>query len=113
MIQKRAGYDQFAAAMKNSNCMVPVLAKVAVALRSGNAVWIVGNVDLSANTNSLTTFTSGNWSDQTGYEFNNQLNNYLSQHGREIQCIDAGTNDDVNFNERTALFKVTGWKESP
>jgi hypothetical protein len=103
-------YDLLAAQMEHTNAMEPLLTQSAEALRSGNAVWIVGGISEGTNA----PLVGHGWNEMvSSYNWNNQLDGFLRQHSREIQRIDAGTNEDVNFIERTALYKVTGWKKTP
>ncbi len=101
-------YDLLAAQTENTNALEPLLVQAAAALRSGNAVWIVGS--LGAGTNAP--LTARGWNEMVfGYNWNNQLDGFVRSHSLKIECVDAGTNEDVNFIERTALFKASGWKE--
>lgn len=103
-------YDLLAAQMANTNAMEPLLLNSAKALRSGNAVWIIGTIGEGTNA----PLVGHGWNEMVfSYNWNNEVDGFLRQHSREIQRIDAGTNEDVNFIERTALYKVTGWKEAP
>ncbi len=103
-------YDLLAAQMENPQAMEPLLTQSARALRAGNAVWIVGSIGEGTNA----PLVGHGWNEMVAtYNWNNELDGFLRRHGRDIFRADAGTNDDVNFIERTALFKVTGWKEAP
>ena len=103
-------YDLLAAQMENPNSLEPLKTQSAGALRAGNAVWIVGTLGEGTNA----PLSGHGWNEMvSSYNWNNELDGFLRQHSREIQRLDAGTNEDVNFIERTALYKVTGWREAP
>jgi hypothetical protein len=101
-------YDLLAAQMADPDALEPLLKQVGDTLRSGNAVWIVG--DLGAGTNAP--LAAPGWNEMVSiYNWNNRLDGFLRQHSRAIRCVDAGTNEGVNFIERTALFQASGWRE--
>ena len=110
-------YDLLLEQMQNTNAMTPLLASAGEALRSGNAVWIVGGIASVGETNEPASplpppLPHTGWN-ETPYRFtwNGQLGWFMHRHSLDIQCVDAGTNQDVNLIEQLSLYKVTGWKE--
>jgi hypothetical protein len=109
-------FDLLLAQMRNTNALSPVLATVGATLRAGHTVWVVGSVEDVAGTNAPVSppppplpYTGWN---ETPYRFSwgGQLGWYLRRHSLEIQCLDAGTNEDVNEIEQLPLYSVKGWK---
>jgi len=110
-------YDLLLAQMQNTNAMVPVLAGVGAALRSGRSVWIAGGIAEASGTNAPASppfppLPHTGWN-ETPYRFswNSQLGWFIRRHSLDIECLDAGTNEDVNPIEQLPLYKVTGWKD--
>jgi hypothetical protein len=110
-------YDLLLAQMQNTNAMVPLLAAVSQTLRSGHTVWVAGDL-VKVEGDTLPTsplpppLPHTSWN-ETPYRFTwyNQLGWFMGRHSTDIQCLDAGTNEDVNELERLPLFKATWWKD--
>ena len=109
-------FDLAVAQMQNTNAMAPLLAQLADTLRAGHTVWVVGGIGEAGGPNVPASpppppLPATGWN-ETPYRFawSSQLNWFLRRHSLEISCVDAGTNDDVNFIERTSLFTAKGWK---
>jgi len=109
-------YDLLLAQMQNTNAMVPLLAGVGEALRSGHSVWIAGGIAEASGSNAPASplpppLPHTGWN-ETPYRFtwNGQLGWFIRRHSLDIQCLDAGTNADVNPVEQLPLYKVTGWR---
>lgn len=109
-------FDLIQIQMKNPEAMSPVLAKISTTLQAGSAVWIVGEINDVGGTNAPGVpppppLPRTGWH-ETPYRFawNNQLGWLLHRHATNLECLDRGFAEDVNFNERSPLFKVTGWK---
>jgi hypothetical protein len=110
-------YDLLLAQMQNTNAMLPVLAGVGEVLRSGHSVWIAGGIAEAGGTSAPESpppppLPHTGWN-ETPYRFSwfGQLGWFIRRHSLDIQCLDAGTNEDVNLIEQLPLYKVTGWKE--
>jgi hypothetical protein len=109
-------YDLLQAQMQNTNAMQPVLARIVGTLRSGGTVWVVGGINGADGPNPPASLPppplpASGWN-ETPYRFtwNNQLG-WLLRHGStNIECLDRGNEENVNFDERVGLSKVTGWK---
>ncbi len=110
-------YDLLLAQMQNTNAMLPVLASVGETLRSGHSVWVAGGLAEADGANAPVPpppppLPHTGWN-ETPYRFSwiGQFGWFLRRHSLAIQCLDAGTNEDVNEIERLPLYQVTGWKE--
>lgn len=110
-------YDLLLAQMQNTNAMLPVLAGVGETLRSGHSVWIVGGIVEAGGTNAPAPpppppLPHTGWN-ETPYRFNwsGQLGWFIRRHGLDIQCLDGGTNENVNLIEQLPLYRVTGWQD--
>jgi len=108
-------FDLLLAQMKNTNATQPLLERVGDTLRGGHTVWLVGGCGDAPGTNAPASpppppLPRTGWH-ETPYRFawNNQLGWYLRLHGAKIECLDPGTNENVNLVERLPLFKATGW----
>ncbi len=103
-------YDLLALQMQNPETLNPVLEQTSNTLCASHDVWIIGNfsqMNLVLKTNSPLISLSKTTSSQA---WNETLDTFLQQHCQEIIRLEAGTNEAVNYNERAALFKATGWK---
>lgn len=109
-------YDLLLAQMQNTNAMLPVLTGVGETLRSGHSVWIAGGIVEADGTNAPVPppppLPHTGWN-ETPYRFSwfSQIGWFVRRHSLDIQCLDAGTNEDVNLIEQLPLYKVTGWKD--
>ena len=110
-------YDLLLAQMQNTQAMLPVLASVGETLRTGHSVWMAGGIAAPSGTNAPESpppppLPRTGWN-ETPYRFtwNDQLGWFIRRHSLEIQCLEAGTNEDVNLIEQLPMYKVTGWKE--
>ena len=109
-------FDLLLAQMQNTNAMQPLLERVGETLRVGGTVWLVGGFGQGAGTNMPASpppppLPRTGWH-ETPYRFawNDQLGWFVQRHCAEIQCLDPGTNENVNLLERLALYKAAGWK---
>ncbi len=109
---KTARFDLYAEQVKNTNAMKPLLENLAGALQSGHKVWIVGSFTGWNKPYDSERPVAIGWDELIGGQFNQQANDFLRQHCETIQRLDPGTNQNVNFNERAALFLAQGWKTS-
>ncbi len=110
-------YDLLQQQMQNTNAVQPVLDRVAKTLRSGGAVWVVGGLNDYTNGPEPPSLPppplpASGWQ-ETPYRitWNNQFGWFLHRYSLAIECIDHGTNE--NINEQFALSKVTGWRGRP
>jgi hypothetical protein len=110
-------YDLLKLQMQNTNALQPVLDGVANTLRSGGTVWVVGGIN-DVNTPAeppplpLPPLPSTGWHESPYLiNWNNQFGWFLRHHSSAIECLDLGTNG--NIDEVFALSKVTGWKGGP
>ena len=107
---KTARFDLYAAQAKNTNAMKSLLENLEVTLQSGHKVWIVGNFTGWNQAYDPEHPVAIGWDELVGGQFNQQANDFLRQHCEAIQRLEPGTNQNVNFNERAALFLAQGWK---
>ena len=108
-------FDLVQLKMANTNVMQPMLEKVSAQLRSGGAVWVVGDINDVKSSNAPASLPppplkASGWN-ETPYRitWNNQLGWLLHHHATNIECLDKGFAEDVNLNERVGFYKVTGW----
>lgn len=113
----RHRYDLLEQEMKNPELMQPVLKHAAQTLRAGNTVWVVGGINNPQGTNAPAPLPppplpKSGWN-ETPYRFNwnDQLGWFLHRHATNFTCLDKGQEDNVNLNERAALWRVTGWRD--
>ena len=110
-------YDLLKFQMQNTNAMRPVLQKISATLTAGGAVWIVGGVgevkgEMEPSAPPVPPLPHSGWQETPyGLLWNNQLSWWLRRHSQQIICVDAGTNLDVNYNERSSLYQASGWRE--
>jgi hypothetical protein len=112
-------FDLLMAQMKDTNAMAPLLASVGETLRAGKTVWIIGGVAAAAGTNAPGSpppppLPRTGWN-ETPYRFSwyDQFGWFVRRHALEIECLDAGTNENVNLIERLPFYKATGWTNQP
>ncbi|HEX9047324.1 MAG TPA: hypothetical protein VF988_09885, partial [Verrucomicrobiae bacterium] len=109
-------FDLLLAQMKNTNAMQPLLERAGETLRTGHTVWLVGGCGDPGGSNAPAPpppppLPRTGWN-ETPYRFiwASQLGWFLHHHGAQIECVDPGTNENVNLLERLPLFKATGWR---
>ncbi len=109
-------YDLLEAQMANTNAMAPVLARITETLQAGGTVWVVGGINTADGATAPASLPPpplphSGWN-ETPYRitWNNQLGWLLQHSATNIECLDNGTDPDVNPNERVPFSKVTGWK---
>jgi hypothetical protein len=102
---KTSRYDLFQEATKKTNVMEPLLTDLEKTLRTGHRIWIVGNFTGWNQSYAAVPHITVIW------EFNQRLNDFLRAHSQQIQCLDAGTNENINYNERAALYQCGGWRD--
>jgi hypothetical protein len=109
---KTARFDLYAAQVKNTNAMKPLLENLENTLRSGHQIWVVGSFNGWNQPCSAGKSVPIAWDELIGGQFNQCVNDFLRAHCQNIQCLDAGTNENVNYNERAALYQCGGWREN-
>jgi hypothetical protein len=102
--------DLYIEQAKNTNAMQPLLSHLETTLRTGHQIWVIGSFtgwnQASTNAPSIPV----GWEELIGGPFNQCVNDFLRVHSAQIQCLDAGTNENVNYNERAALYQCGGWR---
>ena len=110
---KTARLDLFLEQTKKTNAMQPVLVRLEKTLRAEHRIWIVGNFTGWDQPYPAAKSIPVGWNEITGSQFNQSVNDFLRAHCRRIERLDAGTNENVNYNERAALFQCSGWRDEP
>jgi len=112
-------YDLFREQMKTPGALQPALDQITATLQGGHYVWVVGNVDIprpgSRQPADLPPppLPGYGWSDTPYFEnWTDQTAWFLEKHSLQFECVDAGTNENVNVNEDLQLFVARGWKNS-
>ncbi len=114
-------YDLLKEKLATTNAIVPVLAQVETALRSGHRVWIVGNISAPPagapipRDPPVAPHGPLGWSDQPYTEaWGNEAGYFLMQHiTNATLVIDPTTNAvPINPNERITLVVASGWRIS-
>jgi hypothetical protein len=115
----RHRYDLLKLQMQNTDAVRPVLERIAGALRSGGTVWVVGGIDDVTGASEPASLPAPplphtGWNESPYRSvWKSQMDWFLCRHSQKIECLDPGTNADVNFNERPSFFKASGWREQP
>jgi hypothetical protein len=114
-------YDLIKAKLQMTNAIVPVLERVETTLRSGNRVWVVGQLHMPPPyiempgspppaPNSRSGWFDGPYFDAWGSQFGYLLEHHFTN---AIQLVDAKTNSPpVNPLETMMLIVTRGWKDS-
>lgn len=113
-----ARYDLIHAQMQKPHAIQPLLERAEVALRAGHRVWLVGVMDefkpggtAPADLPPPPLEHSG-WSDRP-YTHNwiLQVNQFLSNHGREFSLVYETPAGHLNFMENLQLHRIEGWHD--
>jgi hypothetical protein len=112
-------YDLVLQAMKTPEAMQPVYDKISATLRGGHRVWFVGeigtpNPGLPLPSDPLPPpLKHSGWSDRPyDITWENQVAQFLGNHGRTFTLVYASTNLNVNATENLKLDMIEGWQNS-
>lgn len=112
-------YDLLRKQMETPHALRPELDQITATLKSGHRVWVVGKMDIprpgARRPADLPPppLKGFGWSDFP-YTLNwaDQIAWFLKDHSLQFECVDAGTNENVNVNEDLKLFMARGWRSS-
>ena len=107
-------YDLLKAKMQTKDPIAPVIDRVTSTLRSGNRVWLVGNIPFDQNPLPEIRPAPNNpwgWFDPPySFHWGAQVTQFLSAHCQRSDVVIAPSTNCVNPVENLPVFVMTGWK---
>jgi hypothetical protein len=107
-------YDLLKAKMQTKDPIAPVIDRITSTLRSGNGVWLVGNLPFTEEPLPEVLPAPNNpwgWSDPPySLYWGERVTQFLSAHSRHATVVMPPSTDCVNPDENLQLAAVAGWK---